>query len=152
MPSRRDQIRMSVEERRAFLDEELVVTCATLGPSGRPHLMPLWFVRDGDELRGWTFAKSQKARNLERDPHATLQVEAGVAYEELRGVMMECDVEVERETEKVVGYGMELVDRYGGGGDSMDDAFRAQAAKRVGLRFTPTRIVSWDHRKLGGGY
>jgi hypothetical protein len=29
---------------------------------------------------------------------------------------------------------------------------RKQAVKRVGLRFTPTRVVSWDHRKLGGAY
>jgi hypothetical protein len=27
-----------------------------------------------------------------------------------------------------------------------------RAAKRVGLRFRPTRIVTWDHRKLGGSY
>jgi PPOX class probable F420-dependent enzyme len=152
MPSQRDQIRMSDDERNGFLDEELVLTCATIGPHGRPHLMPLWFVRDGDELRGWTFAKSQKAKNLERDPHATLQIEAGVEYHELRGVMLECDVEVERETEKVAGYGEALVDRYGGGDATMKEFFRQQAPKRIGLRFTPTRVVSWDHRKLGGTY
>jgi PPOX class probable F420-dependent enzyme len=152
MPSRRDQIKMSDDERRAFLDEEKVMTCATMGPNGRPHLMPLWFVRDGDELRGWTFAKSQKAKNLERDPRATLQVEAGVDYLELRGVMLECDVDVERDTEKVAGYGEALVDRYAGGEPAMKEFFRAQAPKRVGLRFTPTRIVTWDHRKLGGTY
>ena len=143
---------MTPEEVRAFLDDEKVVTCATLGPSGRPHLMPLWFVRDGDELRGWTFAKSQKAKNLERDPRATLQVEAGVEYHELRGVMMECDVHVERETAAVETYGTDLVDRYGGGSEEMKGFFRAQAPKRVGLTFTPTRTVSWDHRKLGGTY
>ena len=152
MPSRREQIKMTPDEVRAFLDEEKVVTCATIGPNGRPHLMPLWFVRDGDELRGWTFAKSQKARNLERDPRATLQVEAGVEYPELRGVMMECDVHLERETARVEAYGTGLVDRYGGGDPAMKDFFRAQAPKRVGLTFTPTRTVSWDHRKLGGTY
>ena len=143
---------MTEEERRAFLDQELVMTCATIGPNGRPHLMPLWFVRDGDELRGWTFAKSQKAKNLERDPRATIQVEAGVEYHELRGVMLECDVHLERDTPRVEGYGDDLVDRYGGGSEEMKGFFRAQAPKRVGLTFTPTRIVSWDHRKLGGTY
>src|SRR3954451_3625434 len=98
MPSRRDQIRMTDGELRAFLAEQKVVTVATIGPSGRPHLMPLWYVpQNGGELIGWTFAKSQKAKTLERDPHATLQVEAGVAYEELRGVMLECDVDIERD-------------------------------------------------------
>ena len=79
-------------------------------------------------------------------------VEDGVQYHELRGVMMECDVEVERETERVAEYGLALVDRYAGGADEAKKAFRAQARKRVGLRFVPTRVVSWDHSKLGGRY
>jgi PPOX class probable F420-dependent enzyme len=149
MASRRDQITMSDDELRGFLDEEKVVTCATIGPNGRPHLMPLWYFVDGDALRGWTYAKSQKAKNLERDPHATLQVEAGVAYEELRGVMMECDVELVRDD--VAAIGTALFERYAPGVD-VGDMLAQQAPKRVGLRFTPTRTVTWDHRKLGGAY
>jgi PPOX class probable F420-dependent enzyme len=152
MPSRRDQIRMTDEELRAFLEEQMVMQCATVGPHGRPHIVPLWFVPDGTELRGWTYAKSQKARNLERDPRATLGIEEGVQYQELRGVMLECDVEVERDVERVAEYGLALVDRYAGGGEEAREAFRKQAEKRVGLRFVPSRIVSWDHRKLGGAY
>ena len=148
---------MSQDEIHAFLDEEKTVSVATLGPKGRPHLVPLWYVRDGDDLRGWTFAKSQKAKNLERDPHATLQVEAGVDYAELRGVMFECDVEVERDPEKVADYGMALFGRYGPGADGevpeeVREMVLKQAQKRIGLRFVPTRTVSWDHRKLGGTY
>ena len=143
---------MSEEELRAFLDEHKVMQVATIGPRGRPHVVPLWYVPDGLELRGWTFAKSQKARNLERDPRATIAIEDGIEYHELRGVMFECDVEVERETERVAGYGEALVDRYHGGSEEMREGFRAQARKRVGLRFVPTRLVSWDHRKLGGVY
>jgi PPOX class probable F420-dependent enzyme len=143
---------MSPDELSAFLDEEMVMTCATIGPSGRPHLMPLWFVREGQALRGWTYAKSQKAKNLERDPHATLQVEAGVQYHELRGVMMECDVAVERDADRVTEFGIELFKRYGGEGPEVEQTVRAQAPKRIGLTFSPTRVVSWDHRKLGGTY
>jgi nitroimidazol reductase NimA-like FMN-containing flavoprotein (pyridoxamine 5'-phosphate oxidase superfamily) len=166
MPSRRTQIEMTEEEVRAFLDEHMVMQCATIGPRGVPHMVPLWYVRyqtphpaqaaeppaSGLELRGWTYAKSQKARNLERDPRATLGIEEGVEYQELRGVMFECDVVVERDTEAVAGYGMDLVDRYAGGAPEVKEAFRRQAPKRVGLRFVPTRTVSWDHRKLGGTY
>ena len=143
---------MTPDEVRAFLDESKVMTCATIGPNGRPHLMPLWFIRDGDQLRGWTFAKSQKAKNLERDPHATLQVEAGVQYHELRGVMMECDVAVERDPDKVARFGLELFERYAGGGPEIEAMVRKQAEKRVGLTFAPTRTVSYDHSKLGGTY
>src|SRR5947199_8790666 len=68
---------MSATELARFLDEERVLTCATLGPTGRPHLMPLWYVRDGPTLYAWTYGKSQKVRNLEREPRATVQIEAG---------------------------------------------------------------------------
>src|SRR3954463_14430706 len=115
MPSRRGQIKMSDEEVTDFLAEQKIVSCATIGPHGRPHLVPLWYVADGIELRGWTFAKSQKAKNLERDPRATLQIEDGVAYDQLRGVMFECDVQIERDPDKVAAYGIALFARYGPG-------------------------------------
>ena len=153
--SRRDQIRMTPDEVRAFLEEERTVTCATNGRDGLPHLMPLWYVLRADRLWAWTYAKSQKARNLERDPRATLQVEAGLDYAELRGVMLRCDVVVHRDIETIEGIAMELVDRYSGPGPEFDpvrDAFRKQAPKRVGLEFVETARVTWDHRKLGGGY
>lgn len=159
MASKRDLIKMTGAELRAFLDEQRIVQVATIGPNGRPHLMPLWYVvEDGDGdpvLRGWTFAKSQKARNLERDPHATISIDNGVQYQDLRGAMMECDVEVERDPEAVVPYGMALFERYGPGGElapEVREMVLTQAQKRIGLRFVPTRIVTWDHRKLGGAY
>jgi PPOX class probable F420-dependent enzyme len=144
---------MTDEEVRDFLAEQMVMQCATNGPRGLPHMVSLWFVTDGDNLRGWTYAKSQKARNLERDPRATLGLEAGVQYHELRGVMFECNVELERDPEQVEQFGLELFERYAG---ELTDEIRAmvakQAQKRVGLTFVPTRTVSWDHRKLGGTY
>ena len=154
MASRREQIRMTDDELREFLDEQRIVSVATLGPKGRPHLVPLWYVpADDGELIGWTYAKSQKARNLERDPRATLQVEEGVQYDELRGVMLECEVAIEREPQAVADqYGLPLFTRYAGDGPEVRAMVEQQAPKRVGLRFRPTRVVSWDHRKLGGVY
>jgi PPOX class probable F420-dependent enzyme len=156
MAGRRDLIRMTDEERHAFLDEQRIVQVTTLGPSGRPHLMPLWYVPDGDDLIGWTFRKSQKAKNLERDPRATLGIDDGVQYQELRGVMFEVDVELEYDDDLVAEkYGLPLFERYGPGGalpPEVSEMVKAQAPKRVGLRFKPTRTVTWDHRKLGGGY
>jgi PPOX class probable F420-dependent enzyme len=152
--SRRDQIRMTEEEVAAFLDEERTVICATNGRDGWPHLMPLWFVvRDG-RVWSWTYAKSQKTRNLERDPRATLQVETGVTYDQLRGVMFECDVTLHRETEDVTALGEDLFRRYTGGeiGDDVRAMVAKQAPKRVGLEFVERARVTWDHRKLGGVY
>jgi PPOX class probable F420-dependent enzyme len=153
MASRRSEIEMTDEELRAFVAEQMVMQCATVGPRGRPHVVPLWYVPEGIELVGWTYAKSQKGKNLERDPRATIGIEDGVRYEELRGVMFECDVELERDPARVEQNGLLLFERYA---DDVTPEIREmvtkQAQKRVGLRFVPSRVVSWDHRKLGGTY
>jgi hypothetical protein len=162
--SRRAQITMSDAEVLAFLGEERVMTCATLGPRGWPHLMPLWYVVRGSGPPGlwaWTFAKSQKTRNLERDPRATLQIEAGHdQYHELRGVMLETEVRVHREVADVTALGLEIFGRYSGGSGArpadLSEEVRAmveqQAAKRVGLEFVERHRATWDHRKLGNVY
>ena len=154
--SRRDQITMSQEEALAFLDEQRTVICATNGRDGWPHLMPLWYVvRDG-EVWSWTYAKSQKVRNLERDPRATLQVEEGVEYQELRGVMLKCDVEIIRDTDQVAALGVELFARQSGVapadlGDDVRGMVGQQAPKRVALPFVERERATWDHRKLAAG-
>jgi general stress protein 26 len=158
MASRRDQIKMTDDEVLAFLDEEPVLICATNGRDGFPHLMPLWFVvRDG-RVWAWTFAKSQKVKNLERDARASIQVEAGAGvYAELRGVMMKCDVVIHRDLHTVAPLGLEIMSRYlPEGAGEMPEEGRAmvakQAEKRVGLEFVERERATWDHRKLGGVY
>jgi len=156
--SRRDQIRMSDAEVLAFLEEERTVVCATNGRRGWPHLMPLWYVLrpTGDEgapeVWAWTFAKSQKAKNLERDPRATLQVEAGEAYDQLRGVMLECDVTVHRDVDLLRTFGLELYARYAEVDDGVREMVDNQAPKRIALQFVERSRATWDHRKLGGVY
>jgi PPOX class probable F420-dependent enzyme len=145
---------MSAEEVEAFLERQRVVVCATNGRGGWPHLMPLWYLVRDRELWAWTYAKSQKVKNLERDPRATLQIEDGEQYQDLRGVMIEARTTLHRETDHVAEFGAQLFRRYGNadGGSDFLVAIRAQAAKRVALQFVPERITSWDHRKLGGTY
>jgi hypothetical protein len=185
--SRRDQIKMSEAEVASFLEEERTVTCATIGSRGWPHLMPLWYVArkpgpaaaspvakpqaetssqagtldGGPRIWAWTYASSQKVLNLERDPRATLQVEAGEQYQELRGVMFECDVLVHRETEIVSALGREIFRRYAAprGEPPVDELapevaamIDKQAAKRVAVEFVERRRATWDHRKLAGVY
>jgi general stress protein 26 len=136
--SRRDQIEMSAEERQAFLAEERTV------------------IRNG-EVWSWTYAKSQKTRNLERDDRATLQVETGENYDQLRGVMIEARTRVLRDPAIVGALGEEIFRRYAGDaegkiGPEVVAMVRVQAPKRVALHFVPERVASWDHRKLGGVY
>jgi hypothetical protein len=166
--SRREQIRMSQAEAASFLAEERTVTCATVGPRGWPHLMPLWYVlreppagETGPRLWAWTYGVSQKVRNLERDPRATLQVEAGELYQELRGVMLECEVVIHRALEVVGGLGREIFTRYAAprGQPAVEELpaevgemVARQSAKRVALEFVELRRATWDHRKLDGTY
>ena len=146
---------MSDDELRAFLEEQKVMTVGTIGPTGRPHLMPLWYVPEGDGLIGWTYAKSQKTKNLERDPRATLQVEAGESYEQLRGLMLRTEAVIHSDDETKRGFVAELTRRYAPPGvepEAMQAGFEGQIPKRVAIEFRETGRVSWDHRKLGGTY
>jgi PPOX class probable F420-dependent enzyme len=132
------------------------VVVASHGPRGWPHLMPLWYLLRDGEIWIYTYAKSQKVRNLERDPRATLMVETGHEYAELRGVQIEAEAEIHRDPGTVFEIAKELTLRYAEGLASIEgdaaEALRAQAAKRVAIRFAPQRVASWDHRKLGGTY
>lgn len=154
--SRRAQIVLSDSEVDELLRSQRIAVVSSLGPRGWPHSMPLWYVPRDGEVWIWTYAKSQKVRNLERDPRATVLVETGHDYGELRGVMFEAEAHLHREPETVLGFAEELTLRYAEGLDSVDGEVRAmlqrQVPKRVAIRFEPLRTASWDHRKLGGGY
>ncbi|MEA2390445.1 MAG: hypothetical protein QOK31_554 [Solirubrobacteraceae bacterium] len=146
---------MDDEEARAFLSEQRTVVCATHGHDGWPHLMPLWYVLRDGTVWTWTYAKSQKVRNLERDPRATLQVESGEQYHELRGVMLRTEAVLHRDAGEVERFALDLIDRYMGSGPELEparDMFRAQVPKRVAIEFRERSRVTWDHGKLGGAY
>jgi len=154
--SRRDQIKLSEAELRELLEEERIAVVSSLGPRGWPHSMPLWFVPRKGVVWIWTYAKSQKVRNLERDPRATLLVETGHEYGELRGAMIEAEAEIHRDPEVVLGFAEELTMRYAEGISTIEGdakaALEAQAPKRVAIHFRSLRVATWDHRKLGGTY
>ncbi len=156
MPRRRAEIELSEAERRELIDSGRIVAVASFGPRGWPHVMPLWYVPRDGEIWIYTYAKSQKVRNLERDPRATLMIETGHTYLELRGVQIEAEAEIHRDLETVLALAKEITARYAAGIESVDPdaaaALEAQARKRAAVRFRAVRVASWDHRKLGGGY
>ncbi|MEO8091135.1 MAG: pyridoxamine 5'-phosphate oxidase family protein [bacterium] len=154
--SRRDQIVLTESEQLELLEAERVVIVSTHGPRGWPHSMPLWYVPRDGRIWIWTYAKSQKVRNLERDPRATLLIETGTEYAELRGIEVEAEATLHRDFDTVFEFAKELTVRYAEGIDSVEgdaaEALRAQAPKRVAISFEPVRVASWDHSKLGGTY
>jgi PPOX class probable F420-dependent enzyme len=154
--SRRAEITLTDEEQRELLDAGRVVVVATHGPRGWPHLMPMWYVVREGRIWCWTYAKSQKVRNLERDARATLLVETGHEYSELRGVQIEAEAHLHRDPDVVFEFAKELTVRYAEGIESVEgdtaEGLKAQAPKRVAIEFEAKRVASWDHRKLGGTY
>lgn len=156
MPSRRDQISLSEAEQAELLEAERVVVVSSIGPRGWPHSMPLWYVPRDGEIWIYTYGRSQKVRNLERDPRATLLIETGHYYNDLRGIQVEAAAEIHRDFEVVFELAKELNLRYAEGLSSLSDdavgVLERQAPKRVAIRFRAVRTASWDHRKLGGTY
>jgi PPOX class probable F420-dependent enzyme len=156
MPSRRDLIRMTPEEVRAYLSEQRRIILVTNGPDGMPHPVPMSFGLDEEgRILITSFRKSQKVKNLERDPRATLLVESGETYADLKSVMAYCDAEIVSDPEAIAA-GMARINAdeqlAGSLSAEMGEQVRASMAKRVLLRFTPLRMVSWDHGKLGTFY
>jgi hypothetical protein len=156
MSSRRDQITMSETEVRAYLDEQQIVNVATIGPTGHPHIVAMWYAFVDDRLCFWTFAKSQKIVNLRRSSKMSGLVESGGgSYNELRGVELVGDGRIVDDYEQVLEIGKAVGLRYNGEaalGDAALPFIEAQARKRLGVAFEVSSVVSWDHTKLGGGY
>jgi len=144
--SARDSVTMSEVEVAAFLAGARTLNVATLSPDGTIHLVAMWFVMHGTSPVFWTYGKSQKARNLSRDPRLSALVEAGESYDTLRGVQLIGTAEVIADPAQVLSIGAELAAKYAGLGYG-GDLSRA-AAKRVAVILHPARTVSWDHRKL----
>ena len=143
---------MTDAEVARFLAQPHHLQVATIGPSGRPHLVAMWYgFLDGAPAL-WTYARSQKVVNLRRDPRLTCLAESGRAYDELKGVELVARGTIIEDPAVVVEVGRSVFDRYQGP-FSDDDRPRLErmSAKRVVVRIDVERVVSWDHAKLAAG-
>ena len=151
--SRRDMIRMNDEEIRTFLQEQRTLQVATIDHDGWPHLIAMWYVLIDNQIAFWTYAKSQKAINLQRDARLTCLVETGESYSELRGVQIKGRANIRDDYETVQRIGLHIFERYTGPlNENTRQLVATQAHKRVVVFVEPIEIVSWNHRKIGGGY
>lgn len=152
---------MGAEEVHTFLGAPRTLQVVTIGRDGHPHVAPMWYaVRDG-EIWFRSFTKSQKIVNLIRDPRITVLVEDGTAYSELRGVMIRGRAELSNDPAVILDLYAKLASRYRMINDEVQPNVTPDAAaaafgrfvdKNTAVRVVPERVVSWDHRKIGGGY
>lgn len=148
--NQRAQIVMSETEITEFLERNRIITLATLGKNGMPHLTAMWYGLVDGEIWFETKAKSQKAVNLRRDPRVSVLVEAGDTYDQLRGVSIEGRAEIVDDPEALFKVGVSVWERYTGPyTEDVRPMVEAMLNKRVAIRVVPERIRSWDHRKLG---
>ena len=138
---------------RIHLESERTATMASIGPTGIPHLVAMWYAVLDGEIWFETKAKSQKAVNLRRDPRVTVMVEDGQSYTTLRGVSIDGQAEiVNSDPDLLHRVGVSVWERYTGPyTDEMKPYVEQMMHNRIAVRVVPTRMRSWDHRKLGMG-
>jgi PPOX class probable F420-dependent enzyme len=150
MPSRRADITLTAAEQAALVERAKTVILVTIGPDGVPDPIAMWFVLDPDgTIVMRTYAKSQKVRNLERDPRVAALVEEGETYATLRGLQLTGRIELSRDIEDVLDVVSGLAAKYEGVHDLDRNAMRDYAGKQVVMRLRVDKVVSWDHAKLG---
>ena len=152
---RRKTIALAPEEQRRFLEASHTIILTSLDRQGYPHSVAMWYVADPDgTVLMTTFAKSQKAVNLRRDPRCALLLESGRTYPELKGLLIRGRATLDPDVEHVLDVLARVHVKYNAPGpaDGLREAMRGQARKRVVIRVPPDRVASWDHAKLGGVY
>jgi PPOX class probable F420-dependent enzyme len=148
--NQRSQIEMTEDEIREFVESQRTANLATVGPSGQPHLVAMWFAVIDGVLWFETKAKAQKAVNLRRDTRVTVLIEDGLTYDTLRGVSFEGTAEILDDPDALWRVGVSVWERYHGPyTEDLRPFVEVMLHKRVAVRFDVSRTRSWDHRKLG---
>ncbi|HWM73893.1 MAG TPA: pyridoxamine 5'-phosphate oxidase family protein [Nocardioides sp.] len=154
MSKGRDAVKLSDQEVDDLLAENLKVQVASLGPDGAPHLSTLFYIVRDHRIVFWTYGRSQKIKNLERDPRVSALVEDGMDYFELRGVSITGRAEIVRDHDAIYSIGAEVATRmvaaesFEALGDFGRETVEKQAKKRVGVIVHPDKVATWDHRKM----
>ena len=157
MPNQRAEIALTPAEIEQFLAGPHTAVLVTLGPDGFPDPVGMWYVPAADgSIWMRTYAKSQKVLNLERDAKASVLIEDGATYSQLRGVQLTGRIDLVDDIETICDVFADLMIRYEGMDQQYRPAaregYRAKAAKQRALHLVPERIVSWDHSKQTGGH
>ena len=152
--NKRDAIQLSEDERKGYLTAALTIILVTVGRDGYPHAVPMWFLMDDDgSVYMTTYGRSQKVVNIRRNPRVALLVESGVRYDELKGVLLRGEAEIIDDEALCIRVLTRIHRKHMGAlVTGVEEVMRAQARKRIVVKVTPERLVSWDHRKLSGAY
>ena len=149
--NRRQEIQLSADEQAAFFRERKKASLATIDKDGFPHVVAMnYFAADG-AFYMTSYGKAQKVVNVRRNSRVALLIEAGDEYAELRGVMVRgrCEILEDEASVRAAFEGRAVAQA---SPSPVQPGAQASAPKRVVLKIIPEKVVSWDHRKLGGRY
>ena len=132
---------MTPEEIHAFLSHGTrTAKLATSGPGGQPHVMPVWFALDGEELVFTTWGDSVKGRNLRRDPRAAIVVDEEVApyaFVHIRG-----QVTLSEDLEELLRFATAIAGRYMGADRAEEFGRRNAVPGELLVRLRPERVIA----------
>jgi PPOX class probable F420-dependent enzyme len=141
---------MTDAEVDGFLHERRPMTMCSINHDGSIHAVAMWYGFLDGCVAVETKAKSQKVRNLRRDPRLTCLFEDGDYYEELRGVELVGNAEIVEDPDRMFTLGVDVFERYYGAyTDDLRPFVETMLNKRVVVVLHVERTVTWDHRKLG---
>jgi PPOX class probable F420-dependent enzyme len=132
---------MSPDEVHAFLNHGTrTAKLATSGPGGQPHVMPVWFVLDGEELVFTTWGDSVKGRNLLQNPRAAVIVDEEVppyAFVHIRGLVTLSD-----DVEDLLRFATAIGSRYMGRDRAAEFGRRNAVPGELLVRLRPERVIA----------
>jgi PPOX class probable F420-dependent enzyme len=132
---------MSDEERRAFMSHGTrTAKAATVSATGLPHVKPVWFVLDGDELIFTTHESYVMTRHLRRDPHIALTIddqEAPYSY-----VIVEGTVTLSADLYELVRWATVIGGRYMGADRADEFGKRNGVPGELLVRVSPTKALA----------
>jgi len=150
---RRNAIQLTPEECDTFLRDARTIVLSSIDQRGYPHSVAMWYVMDGNCCLMTTYAKSQKAMNIRRNPKVALMAESGTTYDTLKGVLIRGHAELLQDVDFCAGVLARVHQKMSGAmPEGIEEALKAQARKRVVIKVNPEHVSSWDHSKLGGVY
>ena len=148
--NQRAQIQMTDDEVADFIEQSRTATMATVGPTGTPHLVAMWYAVVDRHIWFETKGRSQKVVNLRRNPAITVSIESGLTYDALKGVSLEGRAEIVDDPDALWKVGVSVFERYNGPyTEDMKPFVEIMLNKRVAVRVDVDRVRSWDHAKLG---
>jgi PPOX class probable F420-dependent enzyme len=132
---------MSDDERRAFLMQDTrTAKVATTRKDGSPHVTPIWFVLDGDDVIFTTHESSLKGKALTRDPKVSIAVDDQEPPYSF--VMIDGTATLTRDYDELVAWATKIGGRYMGADRAEEFGKRNGVDGELLVRVTPTKTIA----------